>query len=92
MDDTYAEVGVEVILGEHVPRSRGANWNPGQELYVGRKTKITRVCGTDYSGCLCCYVECDFGHNDWRVENMILASDVPLLTPEDRVRRKIRDG
>jgi len=91
MDTSYAEKGTEVILGKHVNRSCGTNWSDTMDLYVGCKTKIVRVTGKDYSGCLCCVVECDRSHF-WRVENMILASDVPLLTPEQKVQLRIQDG
>ena len=90
MDTSYAEKGTEVILGKHVERSAGTNWSDTMERYVGCKTKIVHVTSPDYSGCLCCVVECDREHF-WRVESMILASDVPLLTPEQRLQMKIRE-
>ena len=91
MDTSYAEVGTEVILGKHVRRSAGTNWSEAMEQYVGCKTKIVRVTSPDYSGCLCCVVECDREHF-WRVENMILDSDVPLLTSEQKAKLGIQDG
>ena len=90
MDTSYAEKGTEVILGKHVERSAGTNWSDTMDLYVGCKTTIVRVTSLDCSGCLCCVVECDSLHW-WRVESMILASDVPLLTPEQRLQMKIRE-
>jgi len=92
MDTSYAEKGTEVILGKHVRRSAGPNWSEEMERYVGCKTKIVQVTSPDYSGCLCCVVECDSGEYSWRVENMILASDVPLLTPEQKSKLRIQDG
>lgn len=92
MDETYAEIGTEVILGKHVGRSCGTEWVQEQNQYVGKKTTITRVRGTDFSGCLCCSVSCDNSRWDWRVESMILASDVPLLTPEQKAKMRIQDG
>lgn len=92
MDDTYAEVGTEVILGKH---TRVGNcclaWAEGKECYVGRKTRITMVVGKDCIGALCCRVQCDYGKYRWRVENMILASDVPLLIPEQKIKLRIRE-
>ena len=59
MDDTYAEVGTEVILREHTyqdwhwyindldnfgdPDLVRRNWSPEQSQYVGKKARITRV-------------------------------------------------
>lgn len=92
MDNTYAEVGTEVVLGKHVCRSRGEHWRSEKDQYVGKRTTITYVTGLDFSGCLCCAVSCDNSRWDWRVESMILASDVPLLTPEQKAKMRIQDG
>ena len=97
MDESYAEVGTEVILGKHVMRRRGKNWTEAMDVYVGVKVKITGLSRgfsehRDLSGCLCCKVDLDHGEHDWRVESMILASDVPLLTPEQRAKLRIQDG
>jgi hypothetical protein len=92
MDESYAEVGTEVILGKHVHKFGGQNWIEAKEAYVGMRTTITRVRGLrDFAGCLCCSVVCDGGEYSWRVESMILASDVPLLTPQQRVQLRIRE-
>ena len=94
MDESYAEVGAEVILGKHTrdPVGCGINWNPYKDKYVGKKTVITKVRSRDLSGCLVCSVQCDNESWAWRVENMILASDVPLLTQEQRAKLRIQDG
>ncbi len=91
MDETYAEIGTEVILGRHTQDNRyvGLEWDPNMERFVGRKTTITAF---KRGRVPACYVACDGGDFYWRIQDMILASDVPLLTPEERVRRKIRDG
>ena len=94
MDNTYAEVGVQVILGKHTykpwhhrirnldsyldPEMIRLNWSPIQEEYVGKKAKITAIEHYDSSGCLCCKVDIDHGRNNWRVESMILASEADL--------------
>ena len=91
MDESYAEIGTEVILGKHIERRAGYNWVPEMDLYVGLRTQIARISGRDTSGCLVCRVQCDCRFWPWRVESMILASDVPLLTPEQRLQMKIRE-
>ena len=89
MDDTYAEVGTEVIIGRHTHKpwhtpieNRNQDvvlyWRLEKEEYVGKKAKITMVVGRDWSGCLCCRVDIDHGRNNWRVESMILASEADL--------------
>lgn len=91
MEVIYAEPGTEVILGRHTQDNRyaGLEWVYEMERFVGRKTKITALKRGRIPSC---YVECDGGEFYWRIGDMILASDVPLLTPEERVRRKITDG
>lgn len=96
MDESYAEIGTKVVLGRHVTKqllsSRGTsnNWSNRMDEFVGMVTTITWVWSKDGCGCLLCKVE----GNDWywRVENMILASDIPLLTDEQRARLGIQDG
>lgn len=91
MEGVYAEPGTEVILGRHTRRGTCcANWSPRQELYIGRKARILRTCGYDCISALCCKVDVDDGYFPWRVENMILASDVPLLTLGQKARLNIR--
>jgi len=91
MDATYAEVGAEVILGKHNRRvdlygwDFGFEWQPEMEQYVGQKTKISITDGR------LCLVLCDDCAYRWRVENMILASDVTLLTPEQKLQMRIRE-
>ena len=93
MDESYAEVGTEVILGKHIHiPGGGSNWNEEKEAYVGMKTTIIRIKSRDYADCLCCAVACDKGIWSWRVKNMILASDVPLLTIDEKIRRRVLDG
>lgn len=92
MDESYAEIGTEVILGRHVDRIMGRNWCEEKNLYIGVKTKIIRTGMRDMSGCSTCHVECDGGRFNWRVESMILASDVPLLTPKQKAKMGIKDG
>ena len=91
MDVTYAEVGTWVILGRH---TRGGDccereWEDDMERYVGRQTQITRINCTIIPSC---YVSCDGGKYYWRVQDMILASDVPLLTIDEKIRRRVLDG
>ena len=93
MEDVYAEIGTEVILGRHTRTGTCCtNWYSQQELYVGRKARITRICGCDCIRALCCKVDVDDGVFPWRVENMILASDIPLLTSEQKAKMGIQDG
>lgn len=90
MDDTYAEVGAEVILGRHTHKPWHTpvdtsnqdvvlNWMPAKEKYVGKKARIMWVRGHDLSGCLCCAVDVDGEAWSWRVESMYLASDEVLI-------------
>jgi hypothetical protein len=91
MDESYAEVGTWVILGRHKRSVRGFGtyWDSRMNQYVGRKTKIKHVCAFDDKIVLC-QVACDNGHFLWRAEDMILASDVPLLTTEQKAKLGIR--
>lgn len=89
MDETYAEVGVKVVLGRHTSTDgsyRGLNWNSDMDLCVGKIATIKSVEGNDSYGCLVCVKE--YGWS-WRVQNMILASDIPLLTPEQKEKLQI---
>jgi hypothetical protein len=95
MDETYAEVGTKVVLGKHIPKPylvnpglMNANWCSHMDTLVGKIATITGKSGKDGSGCLLCCVK----ENNWfwRVENMILASDIPLLTPEQKIKLRIR--
>jgi hypothetical protein len=90
VDDTYAEVGTEVILGKHTHKpwhtpidTRNQDvvlyWRPEKEEYVGKKAKITKVVGRDWSGCLCCRVDIAPTSLEFRVESMILASEEEIL-------------
>ena len=88
MDASYAEIGTWVILGKHKRFGwDGFSWNSDMEKYVGQKTKIKHV----YPDVITvCQVACDNGWYYWRVEDMILASDVPLLTPEQKEKLRIK--
>ena len=91
MDDTYAEIGTEVILCKHKRRISpiGFSWCDGcMDPLIGMKTKITEV--FQRSGVLVCLVE-NGTHHYWRVEDMILASDVPLLTPKQKQQLNIKE-
>ena len=98
MDNTYAEVGTKVVLVRHVTKPRlsagtsgfSDNWNSGMDRFIGTTATIVRAFGKDSCGCLLCNVKENGWY--WRVESMILASDVPLLTPEQRARLGIQDG
>jgi len=92
MDSTYAEAGTKVVLGKHVFKTDSRlsdNWDPQMDSFVGKMATIKEVSGIDDYGCVCCRVK-EYGWV-WRVENMILASDVPLLTPEQRAKLQIRE-
>ena len=92
MDSSYAEVGTEVILGKHKRRTCfGIDWCDGvMDRYVGIKTTIRSVRMLS-DGCLVCCVNADDGGVHWRVEDMILASDVPLLTPHQKRQLNIKE-
>ena len=89
MDASYAEIGTWVILGKHkrFVGWDGFSWNPDMEKYVGQKTTIKHVY---HDVITVCQVACDRGWYYWRVEDMILASDVPLLTPEQKEKLRIK--
>lgn len=70
MDQTYAEVGAEVILG------KGRGWVPGMERFTGKKATITGFWGSENRHCI---VDLDNGAYVWCVQAMYLATDEPLL-------------
>ncbi len=78
MDSTYAEVGTRVIITD------GGD-------FVGKKATVTRGPLSQRSGlCVVCF---DNGVSYyWSVRKMILASDIPLLTPEQKRKLGIKDG
>ena len=82
MDSTYAEVGTEVIL-----------LSKSTPFYNGRKAVVTQSprLGRDGSKSRYCVVDVNSYCFHWRVEDMILASDIPLLTPEQRAELQIRE-
>lgn len=90
MDESYAEVGARVVLGRHTSTDGsygGLNWNSDMDLFVGKIATIKSIEGNDILGYLCCRVK---GNNwNWRVQNMILASDIPLLTSEQKEKLNI---
>ena len=96
MDESYAEVGTKVVLGRHVLKQRlsspgtSNNWSDRMDEFVGKTATIDVVFNKDGCGCLLCKVKENNWY--WRVENMILASDIPLLTDEQRARLGIQDG
>lgn len=80
MDPVYAEVGAEVVVGLYYDPN--GHFNSTAKKYFGKKTIIIeRVSYT-------CRVEIDKGFHCWPIQDMILASDIPLLTPEQRARIK----
>ena len=87
MDSTYAEVGTWVILGKHKRRPRA--WCDCMDRYVGKKAQITSIteCSNGYLAC----IVAGYSTHPWRVEDMILASDVPLLTPEQKQQLNIKE-
>ena len=72
MDGTYMEEGTEVVL-----RPRDDWWHP-KYTYKGKVGIISFVLQDK------CTVTCDAGCYWWFPSEMILASDVPLLTPEQK--------
>ncbi len=79
MDPVYAEVGAEVVIAFH----RQELYTISRPVvYVGRKTVIIRVGDND------CGVRADGGYYWWPVRDMILASDIDLLTPEQKLKIK----
>ena len=89
MDSSYAEVGTEVILGRPKTDFRGY-WITEMEDHVGKRAKI-QTTNIHRSGYDVCYVDVDGGLCYWRVQDMILASDVPLLTPEQKRQLNIKE-
>jgi len=87
MDATYAEVGTEVVVCFHRPE----RYPQYIQRYVCKKTFITMASPTTYSdgtadGGVVCKVQIDNGYYWWSIQDMILASDIDLLTPEQRSR------
>jgi hypothetical protein len=80
MDLSYAEVGTEVVVAFH--RSEQYIWYP--QSFVCRKATITH---RDLHNKMC-RVRGDHDGYWWPVRDMILVSDIDLLTPEQRVRIK----
>jgi hypothetical protein len=87
MDPIYAEVGAEVVIGFHRQsqyafRHRGAKTTI---TYVKRESLGPRASCPSVTWCK---VSLDSGFYWWSVNDMILASDIDLLTPEQRSRIK----
>ena len=81
MDSSYAEVGAEVIL-----------LDPNriyQSPMVGQKATINSYPFV-FSGNLVCSVACNKRSFWWRIQDMILASDVSLLTEQQKTQLKIK--
>ena len=78
MDASYAEVGTEVVIAFH----RSELYRYYGQRYVCRKATITRKHATVDS----CQVDADPDGSWWPIEDMILASDIDLLMPEQRAR------
>jgi len=78
MDDTYAEVGVKVILGKSLSEEC---WATEMDEYVGKKTQITYVgWGPDHGWCR---VAIDRGVWWWCIQDMILATEKALVRKGD---------
>ena len=84
MEDIYATVGAEVIIGFH----NSTRYTGVMSKYVGFKTRIRSVYRTLYGRKLWCKVDADRRDEWWPVCDMILASDIDLLTPEQKARVK----
>ena len=80
MDSSYAEVGTEVILLSGY--TNPIDWG----FWVGQKARIISVSSR------WCFVTVDGEVLSWLIQKMILASDVPLLTPEQKKELRIQDG
>jgi len=78
MDATYMEEGTEVVL---IPFNQ---WHPKYE-YKGKSGIISFVLQDK------CTVTCDAGCYWWFPSEMILTSDVTLLTPEQKLQMRIRE-
>jgi len=76
MDTSYAEVGAEVVIGLNYLSD--AQSVAAARKYFGKKTVIIGVAGD------CCQVQIDGGHYFWPIQDMILASDIDLLQPEQK--------
>ena len=79
MDATYAVYGTKVVVGFHRPERYDERVNQ----YVCRITHVIRADDENR-----CHVFIDNGFHRWPIQDMILASDIPLLTPEQRARIK----
>ena len=92
MDESYAEVGTKVILGKHRHTSRSWWCEMCMARYIGREAIIKNI-RTASDKCVVCKVTIngDEVPHLWRAEDMILASDVPLLTPEQKTKLGIKD-
>ena len=88
MDSSYAEVGTEVVIGFG---SSFYSYGYHMERYLRRKTTIVevgefRVGSRPANACCWCLVKADGMDHWWPVQDMILASDVELLTPAQAER------
>lgn len=85
MEDVYATVGAEVIIGFH----NSDRYTGRMSRYVGFKTRIRNMYRSLYGKkLLWCKVDADRCDEWWPVCDMILASDIDLLTPEQKDRIK----
>lgn len=78
MEDIYATVGTEVIVGFH----NSTGYTGSMSKYAGFKARIHSVIRNEYNKLLWCLVDADEGDYWWPVCDMILASDTDLLTEE----------
>ena len=85
MDATYAEVGTEVVIGfgDWCP---DYNRYPSMRALLGTQTVIIEVDLEFSVECPWCRVKADGGKWWWPVCDMILASDIDLLAPEQKSR------
>ena len=88
MDDTYAEVGTEVVICFYRPPI-----DPTFQIYHRKRTTIIEVRHSQVSCRFSqCRVAADRGQNWWSISNMILASDIDLLLPEQKALIQDHNG
>ncbi len=75
--------GVEVILGRHRAEIGDRNWVPEMDHFVGQRTRVRELFGSDAAGCPVVMVEIDDGEWFWRVRDMRLAAQVSTPGPPD---------
>ena len=90
MDDTYAEVGTEIVIGFGTRRGTRYTYLPAVRSYLCTRGLITETQrSSNGEGNIITWARVDRSNTLWwPVCDMILASHIDLLSPDQRKRIK----